>query len=95
MIEASEQSEPQKSRIPKFASWEEEAEFWDTHDITDYLDELKPVKLEFSGKLAQGLVVRFESDTFNKIYSMAREQGVTMDALIHQWVVERLEAQQR
>ena len=91
MIEVSQQSEQKESRIPKFATMEEEAEFWDTHDITDYLDELKPATLEFSGKLAQGLVVRFESDTFTKVYDIAREQGVTMDALIHRWVVERLE----
>ena len=38
----------------EFASREEEAEFWDTHDIADYWHELKPVELEFSGKLAQG-----------------------------------------
>ena len=25
-----------QSRIPEFANREEEAEFWDTHDITDY-----------------------------------------------------------
>ena len=24
------------SRIPRFASYEEEADFWDTHDTTDY-----------------------------------------------------------
>ncbi|MCC7353963.1 MAG: hypothetical protein IT330_09415, partial [Anaerolineae bacterium] len=26
-----------KSKIPEFATREEEAEFWDTHDFTDYL----------------------------------------------------------
>lgn len=34
-----------KSRIPAFASREEEAAFWDIHDITRYLDELKPVAM--------------------------------------------------
>ncbi len=27
--------------IPSFTSIKEEAEFWDTHEITDYLDEFK------------------------------------------------------
>lgn len=40
-----EQNNRQKSRIPAFASREEEAAFWDTHDITEYLDELKPVAM--------------------------------------------------
>ena len=93
MVEANELEEQRTSNIPKFASMEEEAEFWDTHDITDFLDELKPVELKFSGKLAQGLVVRFDADTFRKVCSIAQEDGVTPDALVHQWVVERLNDQ--
>ena len=91
MIEADTQSERKKSRIPKFANLVEEAEFWDTHDITDYMDELTPVEFKFSETLANGIVVRFTSDTLTKVYETAREQGITMDALIQQWVVERLE----
>ena len=83
---------PVKDPMPdKFASREEEAEFWDTHDIADYWHELKPVELKFSEDLAHGVVVRFESDTLTKVYDTAREQGITMDALIQKWVVERLE----
>src|SRR3954451_20011698 len=32
--------------IPEFGSREEEAEFWDTHDVTDYLDELQPMRVQ-------------------------------------------------
>ena len=31
----------QKSRIPDFKTFEEEAAWWDTHDPADYQDELK------------------------------------------------------
>src|SRR5579864_5248989 len=30
--------------IPEFNSYEEEAEFWDTHDFTDFEAETKPAK---------------------------------------------------
>ena len=40
-----EQNNKQKSLLPAFANREEEAAFWDTHDITKYLDELKPVAM--------------------------------------------------
>lgn len=49
-----EQSKPTgtgKNRIPNFASREEEAEFWDTHAFTDYLDELAPVKVHVAKPL--------------------------------------------
>ena len=93
MIEANKQDERKISRIPKFANLAEEAEFWDTHDITDYLDELTPVDFKFSEDLAHGVVVRFSSDTLTRVYETAREQGITMDALIQKWVVERLNEQ--
>lgn len=81
-----------KDPVPdEFASRAEVAEFWDTHDIADYWDELAPVNMEFSENLAHGVVVRFSSDTLMKLYEMASKQGVTMDALIQQWVVEQLE----
>ena len=87
----SEKGKSVKDPMPgKFASREEEAEFWDTHDIADYWHELTPVEFKFSETLANGVVVRFESDTLTKVYETAREQGITMDALIQKWVVERL-----
>ena len=89
------ESKSQKQRmIPEFASREEEAEFWDTHDITDYWDELKPVKVAFSKRVDHGVVVVFESDTFDKLFEMADERGVFPDALIYDWVVEGLKKAQ-
>lgn len=54
-----------KSRIPDFATREEEAAFWDSHDIADYEDELKPVKVRFGKKLSEGFTVRFDLDTLD------------------------------
>ncbi|MBU1110425.1 BrnA antitoxin family protein [Patescibacteria group bacterium] len=34
-------------KIPTFKTIKEEAKFWDTHDITDYLSEMKSVEVEF------------------------------------------------
>lgn len=77
----------------RFASREEEAEFWDTHDIAGYWHELKPVKLKLSDNLAHEVIIRFDSDTFKKVCKTASNRGVTPIALIRQWVVERLNEQ--
>ncbi len=37
-------------KIPEFKTIEEEAEFWDTHDSTEYIDWTKAVKVSFSLK---------------------------------------------
>jgi CopG antitoxin of type II toxin-antitoxin system len=39
--------------IPEFASREEEARFWDTHDLADYWDEFKPVEMRFANNVAK------------------------------------------
>jgi hypothetical protein len=35
-------------KIPEFESYEEMAEFWDTHDLTDYLEQTEPAEFEIS-----------------------------------------------
>ncbi len=42
----------EKPRIPEFASREEEAKFWDTHDIADYQGELKTTQARFARRLS-------------------------------------------
>ena len=41
-----------KSKLPDFSKMtlEEEAEFWDTHSVADYWDELGPVGVHFGLK---------------------------------------------
>jgi hypothetical protein len=46
-------TEPGKSRIPQFASRQEEADWFDTHDMADYQDEFKTVKARFANKLSE------------------------------------------
>ena len=85
------ESKSQKQRtIPEFANREEEAEFWDTHDIMDYWDELKPVKVKFSNSIDHAVIVSFDLDTFNELLGLARERGIFVDALIQTWIVERM-----
>jgi len=33
-------------RLPKFSTLEEEAEFWEHHSLTEYMDELEDVEFE-------------------------------------------------
>lgn len=43
---------PSQRRIPEFATREEETVFWDTHDISDYWDELQPIAVSFASNLS-------------------------------------------
>lgn len=79
-------------KIPKFKNREEEAEFWDTHDITDYLDEMRPVKVLYVPSLEkkQTLSLRFAPSLKKQVEKVARSYDISTSSLIRMWVVEKL-----
>jgi len=79
-----------KKRIPEFASIEEEAAFWDTHSTADYEAEFKPVRVRFAKKLSEGLTIRLDPDTLEKVRAEAHERGIGATTLIRMWVLEHI-----
>ena len=79
-----------KSRIPEFDGVEEEAEFWDTHDTTDYEDEFKPVKVHFAKNLSEGITIRLDPEMLSKLRTHARQKGIGPTVLARMWILERL-----
>jgi hypothetical protein len=78
------------SRIPKFASRQEEREFWDTHDIIDYLDEMTPTTLRYVGKPAEPLTVTLDARAMKRLRAEAKKQGLDPATLLYIWVLEKL-----
>ena len=79
-----------KSRIPEFASYEEEAEFWDTHDTTDFEDEFKPVRVKVAKNLSEGITIRLDPATLQKVRELASEKGIGPTVLMRIWIMEQL-----
>ncbi len=75
--------------IPAFNSYEEEANFWDTHSITDFKGETEPVKVRATRGLSENVQVRFDPETDHELEAIARERGVKKATLIRMWVLER------
>jgi hypothetical protein len=82
-----------KEPIPKFSSYEEEAEFWDTHDVTDYWDDFEPVDLRFSPDLKSVLTFPIDAETLDQLQKAASSRGVEIDTLLNSWIHEHLEAE--
>ena len=53
-----------KDPIPEFATREEAAAFWDTHDFDDYWDELEPANLKTGPNLASSILVPMDAGSF-------------------------------
>ena len=77
-------------RIPAFNNIEEEAEFWDTHDFTDFADESVPVEITVGGELADRLTVRLDQADRRELDRRARTMGVGPSTLVRIWLKERL-----
>ncbi len=85
-----ERSMKPKEPIPQFASRQEEAEFWDTHDFADYCDEWKPVKARFAKNLSEGITIRLDPETLYELRRQASDKGIGPTTLVRMWVLERL-----
>ena len=84
-----------KSRIPEFASREEEAAFWDTHDTTDFEDEFRPIKLRVAKNLIHVLQIPFDSKEMRALSACAEEKGTDVITVARQWVLEHLRQEGR
>ena len=78
-----------RGKIPSFANIEEEAEFWDTHDSTDYLDDVEPIKLTRQWPVWR-LMVSLSEQEMRALEASATEEGVAPSTLAYRWISERL-----
>ena len=81
---------PACGRIPAFNTIEDEAEFWDTHDFTDYLDESRPIEIEVGPELAERFTLRLGRAEQAELVSRAEARGTDAAALARAWIEERL-----
>ena len=63
-----------------FESYEAAAEFWDTHDTTDYLDEFRTVEVNTELR-ARHFEVEIDESVAKVLQSQAKEQGVRISDL--------------
>ena len=75
-------------RIPQTDSIRELAEFWDTHDLTDFEDELEEVR---EPVFQPGVTVPLTPRDAKIVNAIAKVRGISPRALIQEWVSERIE----
>ena len=79
------------SKIPKFRTEAEEAHFWDTHDTTDFLGELKPAKLTFAHPQPKVSVsIQIGKTEAVLLRQIAARKGLGYHSMIRLWLAERL-----
>ncbi|UCH96218.1 MAG: hypothetical protein JSV88_05000 [Candidatus Aminicenantes bacterium] len=78
-----------KKKIPETDSIQELAHFWDTHDLTDFEDQLEEVN-EPVFKPITDLKIHLEHDEVEAVRQIARSKGISYVELIKEWVLEKI-----
>ena len=95
--------------IPSFSNIEEEAEWWDTHDTTEFQHLFKPVQIKIGGELAEQiasqsdeskraeldekLTLRLDQSDRAALTKFAKRKGIGPSTLARMWIKEHLEAE--
>jgi len=78
-------------KIPKFKSDQEAAQFWDTHSLIEFEDNLELVKEKvFVKPEKQVMTIRVDKKLANALKIIAREKGINYSTLARMWLIERL-----
>lgn len=78
-------------RLPQTDSIQELAHFWNTHDLTDFEDELEEVS-EPVFEPATVIPLNLESDEAEAVRRIAEAEGIADAELIRGWVREKIHA---
>jgi len=78
-----------KRHLPKTDSIEELANFWDSHDLTDFEDELEEAPSPVFRRDG-AITLHFDPQEASAIRELANSKGVADAELIHSWVMEKL-----
>ncbi|MBI5399852.1 hypothetical protein HZB07_04480 [Candidatus Saganbacteria bacterium] len=85
--------------LPKFKSEKKEREFWDTHEVPDYLGDLEEVKTSirlskelsakiFSRKQKRLLTLRLEKGQIEAAKLIASQKSIPYQTLLRMWIME-------
>lgn len=78
-------------KLPQIDSIEELARFWDTHDLTEFGEELEEVtEPVFERKPEMTLPLHLHPQEVEAVKRAAQARGVAEAALLREWVLEKL-----
>jgi len=77
-------------QIPEFKSYEEMADFWDTHSLADFWDQTEPAEFEISEQARRRYLVGIDRELLNRVQRLARIRGLSTESLLNLLLEQRL-----
>ena len=83
----------EKRKISKFKTIKEEAAFWDTQDVTDYLEEMdlaSGANLPQADERRTVMTIRIAPSLRERLEQVARSYDISTSSLVRMWIVDKL-----
>lgn len=81
--------ESSSQSLPPHATLDEMIEFFDTHDMGDYLEDMPEAEFAVNLKSKKHLVA-LEGDLATRLTEIARTRHVSAEALVNSWLREKI-----
>jgi len=78
-------------QIPPFNSYEEMAEFWDTHSLADYADQTESADFEIAPEARRRYLVAINREVLARVQRLARLRGMSSESRVNLLLEQRLQ----
>ncbi len=72
-----------KDKIPHGQSYEEIADFWDTHSLADYWAQTEPAEFELSEQARRHYLVSVDRESLRREQKLARIRGISTESRVN------------
>ncbi len=79
-----------ENKIQEMRSYEQIAEFWDTHSLADYWDQTEPAEFEISPEVRRRYWVAVDPEVLSRIQRIAHTRGLSTESLVNLLLEQRL-----
>ncbi len=88
---------PTKKQIPNFESEDQERDFWETHDSTDYVDWSKAERVTLANlkPSTKTISIRLPESMLDELKLLANKRDVPYRALLKIFLAERIDQELR
>ena len=78
-------------KIPQTDSIQELAQFWDTHELTDFEEQLQEITEPIFERHTETVInIHLPPKEVEAVKQIAKSKGIAHAALIREWIVEKL-----
>jgi len=82
-------AESDSQKLPSFASLDELVEFFDSHDLGDYEDDLPEAHFDVD-ILNKIHLVAIDEETNNRLTEIAEQEQTPAESLVNSWLKEKI-----